>query len=297
MNDNINIISYNVCWEALEGMKSKFLDMTYCGKSPNNTCVNNIAKIIAFDGLKLINNIYDFICLQEIKNIPSQLIELEKDINNINPNFLLNYKYVITQINIAGIITMYNKNKYTLIKSLDCNFDSTADRPFHILLFKEGIIYINLHAPNIREIIELNKLETREQKIKEKFKLLKKSIENKLLLLNVELKNYKIIISGDFNDDIDNDFLNFTKFTLNKEKSISTCCIPNPMPIQNYSRNYDHILVSYNNFNFFTFNKFQQSKYIKDNKSFMSDHLPVFAIIKSINRKNIVNKNKRYIYS
>ena len=265
-------------------------------KAPFSTIVN--------DGIKLIGNnkyLYDFIALQEIKDIPSQWGLLKKEINIINPTFLSNYNYSITTIGNAGIMTLFNKNYYTLIKVISSKFINN-DRPIELLIFQENIIYINLHAPHSNVDIELIKMKidlklSVQEKIIIKFNFLKNKIikllykakrfiefENKSNIKN--FNNYRIIISGDFNDDIKNNFLNYKKYFKNlkfyKKKSLNTCCYISQNKIKNYK--FDHILDSFNNnFKFLTLNKKIQTKYNikseKEYKDYMSDHIPVFAIL------------------
>ena len=98
----IKVMSWNVCWEALDGVKSHNLDRTNCIVADQNMCAENIKKIIQ----QKIDESYDFICLQEIRK--SQWEKL--DINTPSHTVIFN------DIDRAGIITLI-RNDYYIEKS------------------------------------------------------------------------------------------------------------------------------------------------------------------------------------
>ena len=74
----IKVMSYNVCWEALDAAKTK-IDMTKCIANNKNKCMLNICNII---NTRLLDN-YDFICLQETWYTKQDLGNL----NNLHNSF------------------------------------------------------------------------------------------------------------------------------------------------------------------------------------------------------------------
>lgn len=227
----IKIMSYNVCWEALEAAIGN-IDMTRCKAGGKNKCLLNIGIII---NNKLEKN-YDFICLQEVNE--KQWKELSKGLS------LDNYSVIKHEIEPAGIITLYNK-KHKLIKSIGGSLiDTKLDkRPFLVSKF-DNITVINLHMPHIKQ--------------EKAFEILKENI-----------KSYKYIICGDFNNN--NPYKYLSKFVNKEPKIIKTCC---DAENKTYKLSYDHIFIS------------PDAKYIKyrtlqkkEKTKYMSDHLPVFAKI------------------
>ena len=63
MTNKLKIMTYNICWEAIEAKKGN-IDMTKCKVKMINHCKKNIKNII---NDKLKDN-FDFICLQEINS-------------------------------------------------------------------------------------------------------------------------------------------------------------------------------------------------------------------------------------
>jgi hypothetical protein len=209
----------------------------------------------------------------------------------------------------AGLITLFNKHYYTLLKTISSFF--IKGRPIELLIFRENIIFINLHAPHdfgndyteIKKIIKpsdnsLNdKFKLIKTKIKEMLREAKKFIEDELLIFYkskfikseeakslskfLKFDNYRIIIAGDFNSEIHSSILKLNEFNLNfyNQTPIGTCCYKKKGDDE-YGGKFDHILDSYNkDFKFFTIPFKIQDKYKSDKKNYMSDHLPVFGIL------------------
>ncbi len=278
MNDKLRVMTYNISWELLESVDSGRLDMSHCklSSASDNECSNNIAKIICQIGICKINSnesnqqLYDFINLQEILNKKNQWVYLENKINQLEPTFLQNYNIEFTEDLPAGIITLYNKNKYNLIYKLDGKLSFSDNRPYQILVFKENIININVHFPHFSF------------KQEEALQILSCQL-NKLklvpLLAGIDFTEYKIIMSGDFNNNDPTQLMNFPLLLIGFGKTfyrepnkLVTCCSPH-----NYNKSYDHIY--YSDCQASEYKTLNDSEYfIKSNKKMMSDHLPVFAV-------------------
>lgn len=245
----LNVMTYNICWEALEAKKGN-IDMTKCKVSGTNKCLLNIINIIN----KRLDVEYDFVCLQEINSTQWNTFVDQMKIDN--------YNIIKKEIDPAGIITMYN-SKYNLVKKYSGNLmdNNIAKRPYMILVFSENIILINLHLSHMYQDKCFEKLQN-------KLNNVKPYVNEKTIF----------IICGDFNNNDPikiptfNNFLKIFNRILKKEpKTIKTCCIPNS---KKYNLSFDHIYISSN----CEYAKYRTIK--KDEKNnFMSDHLPILAKI------------------
>ena len=243
----IKIMTYNVCWEAIEAKKGN-IDMTKCKVKNKNKCLSNITKIIN----NRLEEDYDFICLQEINSTQW---------TNISDNMMIDdYNTIKKEVGPAGIITLYN-NKYNLVKKYSGNLtDNHIDeRPYMILVFNENIILISLHLSHIQQ-------DECFEKLQKKLNYVKPYVNHKTIF----------IICGDFNNNDPtkipsfNDLLKIFNRKLKKEpKTIKTCCIPND---DKYNMSFDHIYISSNG----KYDKYRTIDKNEKNK-YMSDHLPILA--------------------
>lgn len=243
----MKIMTYNVCWEALEATKGR-VDMSKCMDKTKNRCFANIVEIIN-DKLK---QEYDFICLQEINM---------KQVNNMAVYLSLdNYNILKKEIFPAGIITLYH-NKYKLIKKYTGNLiDSKIDRrPYIISLFTNNTVLVNIHMPHVRQYDAILILKTKLYKLKP--------------FIN---KQTIFIICGDFNNKDPYKILSLSqllqqfKQTIRMEPNIiKTCCVPNGTT---YNLSIDHIFISSNA-------KYVSYKTITKKEKYMSDHIPLFCEI------------------
>lgn len=285
----IRILTYNLSWESLESVDSKRLDMSHCNQNRENICRNNIAQIIhqmawnnpydrVFSNQNNITPI-DFIFLQEVNSGSNQWTSLKNSLQIIDPNFLSNYQTIMTLVKPAGIITLFDKSKYNLISKIEGNLTDNSDaRPFHILVFKENIICINIHMPHTNK------------KQDEAFDIIKNNLEK---LKDLDLKKFRFFIGGDFNNSEPeklNGFKNLLKifgkqFYPEKQKILS-CCVPKD--INFYTKSYDHIYDSESEpIIYETIPDIK--KYLDSDKNIlMSDHLPIYGVYGS-NNKNQIN--------
>jgi hypothetical protein len=195
---NFNIMSYNVCWEAMTlGLKLCTTDdpkKSICKSNILSNISNNIKKYIP-----------DFATFQEASE-HNNIIEL------------FDSKLYNNHVNISGkeiMLTLWNKKKFTLINSYDSEFN--VGRPYTILIFKnnknnKNIALINIHA---------NHETNTEQVIFDKInKFIKSNIE-----LDVKNSITRVIMSGDFNRNVyeDNTSNYIVKFSL----EFKLCRFPN----------------------------------------------------------------------
>jgi len=240
MNSSIKVMTWNVCWEALEGAVSSKLDRTSCKVDDINVCSNNIKKIIQ----EKINDLYDIICLQEINKKKWDELEIDAPYHTI----------IFNDIKQAGMITIIS-NKYLVTNEIKGNLvDISIDiRPYTILLLNSNIVLINVHFPH-ENSLQISAIENIKSQI--------------LLLINSETIFF---ICGDFNNNNPTMLPNFN-FRINPNKhQINTCCAKNTNI--SYKSSYDHIYSNLKNIKYETLNTDDLTLY----KSFISDHLPLFT--------------------
>jgi len=280
--ERITVMTYNVSWEALESKDSRSAEMSHCkNKDENNECTNNIVTIITS------SQPHDFIFLQEIRmENPNQsrfFMEQMKE------NGLENMEGIGTDVHpIAGIITMFDRDKYNIVDIKQGDFlthenDETGrgGRNFLIIVFSRKsdqkiIITINLHAPHH---FELN-----DDKSSIVFNTIRSNVEPYVERYNDPI----IIVGGDFNENFNNEYIRqeYRSSLLGNQKLNGfhpfppTCCTDGRRK-NRYSLHFDQLAVSepyqisyIGESEIETYNK-----YWKDEKPFMSDHLPIVATI------------------
>ena len=263
---SIKIITYNLCWEAFAGTKTR-IDMRKCITHTDdiniNKCVINVGKII----LNFTDD-YDFMAFQEVSN---------KDVERINfPKlFIEKYYFENCKQNMDKVVTYYNKNKYTIKKVIKGNicFSKYEKRAYLGIIFNEKIIIINVHFPhkNYNKIIKkLIKLFSQEEEFSD--------------------PDYNIIICGDFNHEPDVKYMNRQLYKNNilnkkfyeKNNHFNTCCKPGGT----YSVQFDNIFTTCEKpIIYKTLTAEEIGLYTKNNFTYTSDHLPVYIEFKNINLK------------
>jgi hypothetical protein len=241
----MNVLSYNVCWEALEGKKQ----MGHCGTNPeSNKCITNIRGIIT-------SNVWDLIALQEIKDSPIQwgILISNKKFND----FISNYETIFTRLGGGGITTLYNKNKYHKIGYEYNSFRTGRSICMVELQNKstgEKIIFVNVHFPH-----------------QDVFSILKSELD--LFKGGKDWSSHHIIIAGDFNDFYGNRLNTLGYGFSNVSKQIPTCCTSHGT---NYTGYFDNVFSNKGKVKYDTINA---KDYIEGGLNYMSDHLPIFASI------------------
>jgi hypothetical protein len=257
--NNLSICSYNILWEIMNYDNTKRFINTdkKLLKIYKNNILFNIQKLIDYYN----PTIY---CFQEAASY-----------NDILKLFDKNYLYKINKSDKEFMLTIWQKTKLELISSFEGEFEK--GRPFNILIFLNKIdnykfILINIHASHD---IDTNK------SIIKPIQDVIDTIDN-LLLKDI----HRIIISGDFNRDINEDINNKIKINnyyllINKQKitfkynknNNKTCC--NIYGNNNdINKNYDNIIDSYKKLKLIhPLNKESWYKYPS------SDHVMILGII------------------
>jgi hypothetical protein len=208
---NIKLLSYNVNWQ---NMISRNPTIKECKEK--DLCASNINKLIK-DELPL-----DFILLQEFDN------------RDILLSDLVNFDLFETKSDKENMVTLVNK-KYKVTKVVDGEFEK--GRPFLIVFLNiddKKICLINVHmAHNKQHIRDLKLIEDKIRESKD-----------------INIDEYRIIIGGDFNEEIGTNIPFCGKFMHNFFKKL-TCCIYSTHIDKNNSilkylkgKNIDHILDS-----------------------------------------------------
>lgn len=245
----IKVMTWNVCWEALEGVKSRNLNKLNCVVDTKNLCVENISKLIQ----EKIAESYDIICLQEIRKVQWDRLGIE----------IPGYTIIFNDVDPAGIITII-KDSYKIVDQRKGNLiDLTIDaRPYTILLLDNNMVLINLHMPH-GDRNQTNSIDN----LKIQIEALGDKINNQTTF----------IMCGDFNNGDPSLLPNFNRllpypFEFNPtEKQINSCCISNWSKY--YTESFDHIYSTLKTLKYETIN--DDTLLLMD--IYNSDHLPIFA--------------------
>ncbi len=257
----IKVLTYNICWECMTGKNAMGRHCPLvAGHATQTVCTTNIA-----DMLKNADSHYegiDFIALQEA----SRFTELDVLIPSMMPKF----KKTHHKSGPEDQVTFYNHAKYNLEKEIVSEFSS--GRPYQILIFKEKIIFVNLHNPHLDP--KKNPASYMEEKLSE-------GLTQKLTSAEIKsLQGFRIILAGDFNDS-DNLLRVLTPFkgagistqvSLKVVNPPKTCC--SHTLSTGHSGTYDYVLDS----NAAVPLLFEVPKGY-DPTTPKSDHLPVMAVL------------------
>lgn len=210
------VLSYNICFEAMTnshhgasiGLECTYLDpinrdITFCGVNIA-TMIDKVPKSMQYTN-------FDFVGLQEASKCSELIKYASNTIGVASMGMVLSSakgSSTVVDSNVikyvgASMASFYDKSKYTLIDNRCSQFrNRDQTRPFHILLLKEiatneELIFINVHTPhggneNLNypghyyssfEAVEFDL-----------------SAEAKYLTTFDATKNYRIIMTGDFNE-------------------------------------------------------------------------------------------------
>lgn len=261
---NINVLTYNVSRQSIEGINKGTANMAKCWSRFKNICAENISKWLAIDATKQFKiDIFDFIALQEInyenerqwsKNIFTKILKYK-------PNFFDKYDVIgYTNDDYDGCITMFDKTKYNYISHTGISLNiKKKGRPALIIHLENQIsgkrIYIiNGHFPHYNQ--------------DKSFEILKKE------LIDIDAD---IVLCADFNYiPSETDIKNLSeKIRYNDAPMKMTCC-----DVEGLNKNYlyasDHI---FSTLKLKTYKLGDVSVYSDTNSgnSFTSDHLPVMS--------------------
>ncbi len=249
LDSPIKVMTWNVCWEALDGARSKKLNKTNCVVNNKNICVENISNLIH----EKITQSYDFICLQEIRKVQWEKLQIETP----------GYNIIYNDVEPAGIVTII-KNKYRVIAQRKGNLiNLTIDaRPYTILILDNNMILINLHMPH-KDKYQIDSLSN----LKRQLDILEDKINDKTIF----------VMCGDFNNSDPKLLPNFRELLpypfefYPTEKQINSCCITNWGNY--YTESFDHIYSTLKTIKYETIN--DDTLLLMD--IYNSDHLPIFA--------------------
>ena len=278
---------------------------------PLSKCKENI-----LDKLNELHNRHnlDFICLQEASNIYFE------DTPLFRRPFISDFTPIYHKLKFNTIITLVNTKKYEFYidaktgeKKNIILWGFNTSRPFIIAkvknkITKKNVIIINVHLPHLEEKLGDTKDMGLINNLKYLVSLLRESWEFK------DYKDDQIIISGDFNDEIDRPIVLFDLTLYNEGSSnngdqvkivkeygknvrkvelIPTCCYNfNGEDDGKWTpKNYDHILIN----DKLKYNFIHYPIKIAENILF-SDHLPILATleVKNIAPAPVVNNPVNY---
>lgn len=191
---DVRVLTYNVCWEALEGQRHKRACGTASTGHTFNPCTANIAELIC-------THLPDIILLQEVREQSDVQWKdgLHAALLHHVPAFDTLYSWTFTTgMEKAGLMTLFNKRKFTLqsVKQGDfLNADNSrvTGRPYLITAFADGLVVANVHFPHMGEV---SRDTTRASFLAE----LRAGIHS-LPSVNIEDPKWEVIVGGDFNLD------------------------------------------------------------------------------------------------
>lgn len=268
--ENIIVLTYNVYFKAMNSAIPPCI---------NDACLNNVIHLLSNNGP------YTFVGIQEITNVDK--------IKNIH--YLRNMSSVFNRSGLEQMLTFYDQTKFELKKNLSFDYSSPG-RPINMLFYKylngqnkdRIICVINLHRDH--EMVDI--MQSFDRQAKEAIK--QDADKNNIIEM---LKTCDIIAMGDFNSFLDNlkKYNNNPVFTIFNDKffdnpggrilfnknSIPTCCYNKQTLQGQLTKNYDHILASFQNISYTNIEIINTAK---------SDHIPLKATI-TVERKIGYNIN------
>ena len=182
-SQDLLVLSYNICWQCMtnteSGSAANFGKACVYSNLPYKTtiCAERMGQFI--ESIPKSNGLlnFDFVGFQEASKWQS--------ISKLAPQTLGQMEFETSQSGFETMVSFYS-SKYTLQQAIKDEFNS--GRPFQILIFKEKMIFINLHN---NHSLDMAGVESK----------LSQSLSDNLspkISIN-DLKDYRIIVVGDFN--------------------------------------------------------------------------------------------------
>lgn len=260
----LSVLSYNLCFNALThnssngsakelGAKcdwdySKRQHLTYCAENMIDM-IEDMPSTYGFDN-------FDFVGFQEASNF--------EPFQKAAKTTLAKMKALKTKQVYETSVTLYNENKYSIQYYMDG--DLSYGRPFQITVFNEGVIFIALHNDHHLTLSDISE--------RLSGKLLASLTEAQIN----EIKSYRIIAAGDFNQvalgqrTVSFQPLKYADITtvVSLNNPDKTCCDTKGTLPWSGSMNGDFIFDSLNPAE-------PRIPSIYDYNALQSDHAPVFA--------------------
>lgn len=291
---HFKIMTYNVSWEALDGVSF----MSQCSRPDGtNWCATNMAVTIAIE-------MPDLLTLQEIRNDrPTQWPALHNLLELAIPHFNTIYGWEMSEAGTGGVMTLYKREKLTPIPELTLkgdllrasgealpsteilrtpNSSAKNGRPYLFMVFVQGLASMNVHFPHAQELYDSNSMPI--------FSVVKDMLS--VIHHNPLPANYNVTVSGDFNTNmsimwdelpVDMQFIRFSDGSRKRvyapaDKTLFTCCQPSTTSRSlTYTMAYDHILTTFGFADdYFTYATTYQAR--DDSRIYASDHVPVVAV-------------------
>ena len=216
---DINVLTYNVCWECMTGTAAPTKAKDYgkkCGLQRANKCRSNVIDICS-------SNPYSFIALQEAElDLADSIIEELKNKGHGN------YSKAFKVMGISKAIIIYNSSVFKKSSKQEYGNIVERGRPYLIQGFihkktEESVIVCSFHGPHLKE-----------------------NWVNDYVKIALKLKerNDKLIIMGDFNREIrQNITVSGRKLKVLNKGKIKTAWNLNGKA-ENYTKAVDNIIVS-----------------------------------------------------
>lgn len=261
---SLRILTYNISWEGQTGKDSAITFGSKCiepnimtdENEPVNICRENVKTLIKQSNA-------DIILLQEV-GFDIQSLGLSRD-----------YKYASSSSGQEVIVTIFNTSK--LGELIEHSYEEfSTGRPFHVLIFKDYII-VNLHRGHNDTTTFQNDMDK-----------ISVAINPNIDIVNAIVGSKNLIIGGDFNITLQNEFKALGK-AMNTGRTIqtqNTCCTPDFGTTKAYRNMFDYIAIDEK----LNFQQLQIPLAPENNKLF-SDHLPVFAVVYPIAQDLIDSRN------
>ena len=238
-----NILTYNISWEIFTN--NKWSSDASILLSSRKAIFNNI-----FDDTRYIFNL---ISLQEVSFKDQSSCNIIYDWDDINlfeyypsvesmNKIKTRYNIIINKIKrshnncvASGMIILYDKNRFQIevLNNIplvfNFNYQKKNGRPIQMVFFTCNLIYINVHAPHSQDYPS-NLEESIRQYITKYINSLNKPYGSYVInqIFN-KIRTYRVIINGDFNQDITKVPLHYNIFNNNNEyinnKNRNTCCV------------------------------------------------------------------------
>ena len=202
-SNTINVLSWNICWQAMLGVASGSAPILgkVCGKpsesKPLNTCANNVIELID----RTID--CDFIAIQEA----TKWYEIRLASNKLQQMGYVHHKSAHGNSS-SHLATFYNKEKYIAI-AVNIGTIKSKGRPYHIIYLqnktnKAVYIFINLHNKHdvlARDLEKIFLAESNNSFITiNDGNIMDADTKKNYYPMDWSLTNYSVILAGDFND-------------------------------------------------------------------------------------------------